>query len=119
MPDTFTRRKAAIQGLMAAAQFIADHPDLPLGASDPFLCRVNPGSDKAGRAEIDRIAAILGTFAADNADGTTYRVTLHFGGGIRYSAFMIATAEVPPADLDTLAAVCEMASASIPAGAAA
>jgi hypothetical protein len=86
------RRAAVLQGLANLAAFIETH-DLPLGNHDPLRYCVRLGSDDANRAEVERVAEILGDMAAESADGTHLSTWREFGGGIRYSAFTITAAE--------------------------
>jgi hypothetical protein len=125
------RRAAVLEGLTAFARFLTARPDLPLGDSDPFLCSVKGGTDEQNRAEVDRIAAVLGVTAGDSPADTHYGASRDFGGGVTYSAWTFTAVARPrrnaaslpsppcPADPGTLGALRDMAGASVPAGVAA
>ena len=122
------RRAAVLEGLAAFAAFLTARPDLPLGAADPFLYTAKGGTDEQNRAEVDRIAAILGVTAGDSPIGTHYAAARDFGGGVAYSAWTFTADARPrrrrpsplcPATPDLLDALHDMAGASVPAGAAA
>jgi hypothetical protein len=88
MPD----RETTCKGLRALADYLEAHPDLPVPTMDG---RVIPqGTDVEDRAEVDRIAAILGTPITVNPAGTHYETGRDFGGGVRYSAVAITSAEM-------------------------
>lgn len=73
--------------LRELADFIDTHPDLPLprGAEvSPFL----NGTDEEDRAEIDRVAGILGAQPEQTITGH-YRVRRRFGAGVAYDATAI------------------------------
>ena len=84
------------EGLRNAAIFIERHRDLPLGAgSDPLHVSVQEGSDEDSRAEVDRIAKILGVTAGDRlGGGTHYEARRDFGGGVTYRAVAINSTEM-------------------------
>lgn len=80
-----TRTAQAADGLRAAAAFLEDHPDLPVGWGDPLSAFIDTGDFDADRAEIDRIAAILGTSAEhENGNPSVYVAVRPFGGGVAY-----------------------------------
>jgi hypothetical protein len=81
-----------INGLANAQAFLETHPDLPLNRyGNPLAVSVREGSDHANRAEVDRIAGILGVTATDpHGDGEHYAAVRHFGGGITYRATAIS-----------------------------
>jgi hypothetical protein len=86
------RRRAAVVALTAAADFIETHPDLPLGGfGSPLRVSVIGGSDEQNRAEVDRIAKILGVTPEGDAH---YSAVLHFGGGVTYEAIAIRRREM-------------------------
>ena len=92
-PPGTERRTAAIQGLSNLSAFLDTHPALPLGAEwsdEPFTVYVFAGTDEENRAEVDRIAGILGVQAAwMNGSGSHYTAVRRFGGGVTYRALAI------------------------------
>lgn len=88
------RAAEVIQGMAALSAFIAAHPDLPLEQYGvPFQFSVRTGTDEEERAEVDRIARILGVTADyTSATRTHYQARRDFGGGIAYTVSAI-TAE--------------------------
>jgi hypothetical protein len=91
-PHAGTRHADVIEGLANLAAFLGTHPELPLGDADPFLRSVKGGTDEENRAEVDRIAAILGVTAADAVTGTHYGAARDFGAGVTYSAWTFTAA---------------------------
>ena len=90
MPD----REAAARGLRALADFLESHPDLPVPWQTDAPASVSGADDAAERAEVDRIAGILGVPAAANERGTHYDAERDFGGGVIYRATAITRAEM-------------------------
>jgi len=89
---TGTRAEAVIAGLANAAAFLETHPGLPFGNTDnPLHVSVYGGTDEENRAEVDRIAVILGV-AAGTEPGTHYAAVRDFGGGVAYKAVAISRA---------------------------
>jgi hypothetical protein len=97
-----TRAEEAAAGLENLAAFIKAHPDLPLGEAVPltfpvdFLaCDLPEGADidEANRAEVGRIAVILGT-APYHPNGIAghWTASRDFGGGVVYAATAITRA---------------------------
>lgn len=87
-----TRREQVIAGLRELAQFLEDHPDLPVphGAdASPYL----NGTDEQDRAEVDRIAAILGKTPVQDTPAH-YRVARDFGADVVYRATAITEAHM-------------------------
>lgn len=82
------------RGLRALADFLDAHPDLPA----PWHVVASAGSiradEAAERAEVDRIAGILGVPATPNDRGTHYGTGRDFGGGVRYEATAITKAHM-------------------------
>ena len=78
MLEVSAERAELIRGLFELAAFVADHPDLPLPSLDggifPFA-----EDFAAEAAEVDRIAAMLGTAAEFRAGGGHYRAERMFG----------------------------------------
>ncbi len=89
VPGTAARHAEVIQGLKNLAEFLKDHPDLPLeNGQDPYRVSVRHGTDEENRAEVDRIAAILGV-TPGHSGSTHYTAARDFGGGVTYSATAI------------------------------
>jgi len=88
------RRTAVVRGLTNLAAFVAAHPELPLGgpySESPVKVFVHGRTDAENRAEVDRIAGILGVTAGYSHPGCTqYTALRNFGGGIEYMALAIA-----------------------------
>lgn len=95
-PKARTGRDPAVvhAGLIAMASFIAAHPQLPLGGADPLSRQATGGTDEENRAEVERIAAILGVTAGPAFGSPDYwQARREFGGGIAYQATAVASAE--------------------------
>jgi hypothetical protein len=97
IPSDLLHRAKVVGGLRQLADWLDDHPDLPVA---PFGWEVNvyPHQDDpaASRAEVDRIAATLGTQVADDTgQGGHYRAQRIFGlisyGAVHIPARNIAT----------------------------
>jgi hypothetical protein len=99
------RRQSVIDGLHALADFLTEHPDVPVSPEIAQLSYHTDGTDEEKRAEVDRVAAILGV----EAGGTDhYQASRQFSGlsylvvGItedsmrRYHATMSYTDSVEP-----------------------
>jgi hypothetical protein len=86
-------REEVVRGLRALADFLEAHPDLPAPWHIPASASIS-GSDDAERAEVDRIAAILGVPATANERGTHYGAERDFGGGVKYEATAITQAHM-------------------------
>jgi len=84
-----THREQVIAGLEELAQFLRDHPDLPVrtytGAHMLVHARHEGGAttDSEGVAFVDRVAALLGVEPQDSGHYTAERV---FSGGVTYEA---------------------------------
>jgi hypothetical protein len=80
------KRAQVLQGLAALAACLKVHPELPLnGPSVPHHVYVHDGNDAENRAEVDRIATVLGVTARDAyGDGVKYEAVRDFGGGVTY-----------------------------------
>jgi hypothetical protein len=97
------RRAAVIQGLIDLANFLETHPDLPITSVDarPYI----HGTDDEERAEVDRIAAILGQPAGYTSGARThYEVERDFGGRVHYRATAITAAHMAEYSAHTAAA---------------
>lgn len=83
------------EGMAAFAQFLAGHPDLPLGTAPSPFTYFAKGDDDAQRAEVDRVAAILGVTPFDRTgSGTHWECSRDFGGGLTYKAHAITAASM-------------------------
>lgn len=103
MSGTVARRAALVQGLIDLAAFLETHPDLPITSVDarPYI----HGTDDEERAEVDRIAAILGQPAKHTNDARThYEVERDFGGRVHYRATAITAAHMAEYSAHTAAA---------------
>jgi hypothetical protein len=72
------KRYAFVRGLRDLAAFIEAHPDLPL----PYRAHMSyfpGGTDEEERAEVDRIAGVLGQEPVTRAGGDHYLVERWFG----------------------------------------
>ena len=87
-PQAGTRHAEVIAGLANAQAFLAAHPALPLGISNPLHYHSFAAGDEDARAEVDRIAAMLGVQAGytDLERRHYYQDVRDFGGGIAYRA---------------------------------
>jgi hypothetical protein len=85
------RRQSAIDGLHALADFLAEHPDVPVGNTWTLSYHARGGTDEEQQAEVDRVAALLGVTAGTPLGPDHYQATRPFGG-IEYEAIAI-TAE--------------------------
>lgn len=84
-------RERFCAALEELAGFLRAHPDLPVPRSTvPLRPHVSGGSDEEQRAEVDRIAAILGTEAVETAGGEHYQTERRFGP-VAYGAVAIRT----------------------------
>ncbi|TDB86447.1 hypothetical protein E1264_17770 [Actinomadura sp. KC216] len=83
-------RAAFVAGLRELTEFLEAHPDLPLPRPD-LSFSVREGDDADERAEVDRIAEILGAEPEETADGGHYTVARSFGP-VTYEAVAITSA---------------------------
>jgi hypothetical protein len=81
-------RDRLIAGLRALAAFLHDHPDVPAPRWADIYVFPPRGTDEQMRAEIDQIAARLGTEPTDNAAYGHYAAARLFGP-VRYRAVAI------------------------------
>lgn len=80
-------RAAYVAGLRELADYLEATPDLPVPSSTG--ASVHPdGGDVQARAEVDRVAAILGAVPETRANGDHYTVTRRFGP-VTYQAIAI------------------------------
>lgn len=80
-------RAAYVAGLRELADYLEATPDLPV--PDVSTVSYHPrGTDEQGRAEVDRVAEVLGTAAESTAGGDHYQVTRRFGP-VEYQAIAI------------------------------
>ena len=85
---TPTGRPALIAGLRAIADYLESNPEVP-ASNYTSVYAFPPDNDCAGiRAEIDAIAAQLGTAARETAEGRHYLATRSFGP-VEYRAVAI------------------------------
>lgn len=87
-----TERAAFIQGLRDLADFLQEHPEVPVtpyGNAITFFPHAASEADE--RAEIDRIAAALDVKPTGTSDGDFYRAIRKFGP-ITYKAISISAA---------------------------
>jgi len=88
-----TSREHVIAGLHALAAFIEDNPGLPIPDGAYMNYSVIEDTDEQERAEVDRIAAMLGVTAGPNFGGKHY-VTTAFFGPVLYRAVAISEEEM-------------------------
>lgn len=88
IPGDLTTRSKVITGLRQLADYLDAHPDLPVGVYGWDL-NVYPGRDNgdpAARADVDKIAAVLGVPVTDRTgQGGHYTASRRFGL-VTYSA---------------------------------
>ena len=84
-------RSRLIDGLHAVAQFLQDHPDVPAPRRVDVLVFPPDSTDEQERAEIDMIAARLGTETGESPRGH-YSCSISFGS-VEYRA--VAIPEIP------------------------
>jgi hypothetical protein len=82
-------RGRLIAGIRALAAFLQDHPDVPAPRWADVYVFPPRGTDEQMRAEIDQIAARIGTAVTDDADHGHYAVSRHFGP-VQYRAVAIS-----------------------------
>ncbi|MEV0312299.1 hypothetical protein [Nonomuraea fuscirosea] len=86
-------RDALIAGLIAVAGFLKAHPQVPTSIA-PVIIRAFPvnGPDDEMRAEVDKVAAVLGTeIDADHLPYDHYMTGIGFGP-VRYEFIAILAA---------------------------
>jgi hypothetical protein len=96
-------RDLLIAGLRQLADFLDDHPDLPVNFRADVVhsvtaADIDPGTDTDGieaakRAEVDRVAAILGVTPTVEANGDQYMACISFGP-VTYRAAAITDAHM-------------------------
>jgi hypothetical protein len=82
-------RGRLIAGLRALADFLQDHPDVPAPRWADIYVFPPHGIDEQMRAEIDQIAAHIGTVVTDDTDYGHYAASRHFGP-VQYRAVAIS-----------------------------
>ncbi|MGI5204075.1 hypothetical protein ACQEU6_21155 [Spirillospora sp. CA-108201] len=82
------RRSRLVDGLRNLAAFLETHTDLPVPGTVEVLYSVIDATDERERAEVDRIAEILGVTATPECDGAHYVATGSFGT-VHYRAVAI------------------------------
>lgn len=92
-PPGAARLAATIGGLANLAAFLETHPGLPLAdeqSGDPFTVYAFAGTDEENRAEVDRVAAVLGTEPGWMPGSRThYTAARRFGGGVTYRVLAV------------------------------
>lgn len=86
-------REHVIAGLHALAAFIEENPGLPIPDGAYMNYSVIEETDEQERAEVDRIAAMLGVNAGPNFSGNHYVATAFFGP-VLYRAVAISEEEM-------------------------
>lgn len=81
-----SKREQQIAGLRELVEFLAAHPDLPIGNDAIGRECIVADDDDAGRAELQAIADVLGTDVHLSRGGGSYEVVRQFGT-ITYRAF--------------------------------
>jgi hypothetical protein len=84
-------RAAFVADLRALADFLADHGDVPVPQYETDVTVYPGGTDDDKRAEVDRIAASLGTRPADQVG--LYRAVKSFGP-VTYQAVLLPEAKL-------------------------
>ncbi|MGW6496833.1 hypothetical protein [Nonomuraea angiospora] len=85
-------RRALINGLLNLAIFLEAHPDVPVSSGLTLRYFPNSGKDEDQCAEIDRIAALLGSrIESENSPYGHYATSVHFGP-VAYRAVAIPAA---------------------------
>lgn len=87
MTNPTDRRQAVIDGLRSLADFLTENPDLPIDGSHGFQYSVSAFFDTEAerRAEVERIAALLGVTPVDD----DHYVANRFFGPIEYRTVAI------------------------------
>lgn len=82
--------------LRQLADYLDTHPSLPVPYGDCAAVIPTPDgtTDAERRAEVDRIAAVLGVEPEDNADGSHHVAEVKFGGRVRYAVAAITDAHM-------------------------
>ena len=81
--------QAVISGLRELADFLEDNPEIPAPLSTDVLVFPPRVSDEDGRAEIDRIAAMIGAPVVDRTARNEHYVTSRDFGAVEYRAVFI------------------------------
>ncbi|MGP3934242.1 hypothetical protein [Nonomuraea sp. KM88] len=89
---THDHRTALINGLLDLAAFLETHPDLPVPPSVTVHHFPRQDGDAAQRAEIDRLAALLGTDTNHEDALHGHYATSRMFGPIEYRAVAILAA---------------------------
>ena len=82
-------RRDLISGLRALADFLENDPEIPAPFSADVLVFPPQASDKDGRAEVDRIAAMIGAPVVDRTARNEHYVTSRRFGAVEYRAVFI------------------------------
>jgi hypothetical protein len=89
IPGDLFARAQMIVGLRTLADYLEDHPDLPVPDYGGDVSVYPDGSEAEQRAEIDRIAAILGVNPTDNTGRDGHYTAEKTLGRITYRAVHI------------------------------
>jgi hypothetical protein len=89
IPDDLFARARMIVGLRTLADFLEDHPELPVPEYGSEVTVYPDGTEAEQRAEIDRIAAILGVNPTDNTGRDGHYTAETTFGRITYRAVYI------------------------------
>ena len=82
-------RRDLISGLRALADFLEGNTEIPAPFSTDVLVFPPGVSDEDGRAEIDRIAAMIGALVVDGTARNEHYVTSRRFGAVEYRAVFI------------------------------
>jgi hypothetical protein len=92
IPDDLFARAQTIVGLRQLADYLEDHPDLPVKEYGfDLTIYPEPDTDAAGRAEVDRIADLLGVTPVDNTPMGGHYIASKAFGRISYRAVYISS----------------------------
>jgi hypothetical protein len=89
IPDDLFARAQLIAGLRALADYLENHPDLPVPEYGSEVTVYPDGSEAEQRAEIDRIACLLGVIPTDNTSRDGHYTAQKTFGRITYRAVYI------------------------------
>jgi hypothetical protein len=90
VPGDLFARAQSILGLRKLADYLENHPDLPVKEYGfDLTVYAEADTDAAGRAEIDRIADILGVTPVDNTPVGGHYIAVKTFGRIAYRAVFI------------------------------
>ncbi|MGH3377916.1 MAG: hypothetical protein ACRDP6_24600 [Actinoallomurus sp.] len=87
IPNEAEHRQSVIDGLRQLTDFLTEHPDVPVGNNWDLMYHAW-GTDEEKRAEVDRVAALLGVTAGSPNNPDHYEAERAFGG-VTYGAFAV------------------------------